>query len=188
MSDSTEPLEHTSHEGRTFAALFEREAPLIYAWAAARLHRSERALAEDLVQEVWLRALNLYGGMDASEAGFRNWLFAIAHRTRLELLRQLACGAGRGGASSGFDLDRVPAEITSVSSRIARDEQVQGFLDRVGLLEKDEHELLELRGFQELPWTVIAQDLGLTAEVARQRYSRLLARLRAEGAPAWLND
>ena len=171
-----------------FTALFQREAPVLYAWAASRLRRNERALAEDLVQEVWLRALNLFGSFEGTEAGFRNWLFGIAQRARLELMRQLARSSGGGGASGVRDPDRIPAEITSISSRLARDEELQIFLDRASRLPADELELLELRGFQELAWDEVARDLGLTSEVARQRYSRLLARLREEGVPRWLEE
>lgn len=177
----------TSEGANSFQALFQDEVPVLYAWAAARLGRADRALAEDLVQEVWLRALNRFASFEGDRPAFRNWLFAIAQRTRLELLRQLARGAGVGGSSAAHDPDRVPAEVTSIGSRLARDEELQVFLDRVGRLPSDELELLELRGFQELPWSEVADDLGLTSEVARQRYSRLLARLRAEGLPRWLD-
>jgi len=181
-------LQDTQRDRDAFARLFQREAPVLYTWAAARLRRGERGLAEDLVQEVWLRALNLFEGFEGPESGFRNWLFAIAQRARLELMRQLARHAGAGGGGSrGFDPERVPAEVTSISSRLARDEQLQLFLDRVAHLPASELALLELRGFQELPWDQAAAELGLSAEAARQRYSRLLARLRREGAPGWLN-
>ena len=175
-----------------FARLFEREAPVIYAWAAARLRRNERGLAEDLVQTVWLKALNLFERFEGPESGFRNWVFAIAERTRLELMRELARSGGRGVAGSlsscgSFDPERMPAEATSISSRLARDEQLQIFLDRVERLPECDRELLELRGFQELPWDEVARDLGLSGEAARQRYSRLLGRLREEGLPQWLS-
>lgn len=181
-----EPLEPSGPGSEPFEALFLREAPVVYAWAAARLGPSERSMAEDLVQEVWLRALNLFGGFQGPETGFRNWLLGIAQRTRLELLRQLVRHSGQ--PPGGFDLDRVPAEITSISSRLARDEELQIFVDRVSLLAPDELELLELRGFQELPWDEVARDLGLSPEAARQRYSRLLVKLRQEGLPRWLDE
>ncbi len=170
-----------------FAHLFEREAPAIYAWAARQLSRGERALAEDLVQTVWLKALNKFDHFEGPQTGFRNWVFAIATRTRRELLRELARGGGRGGVSSrgGFDPDHLQAEATSISSRLARDEQLQLFLDRVAELPAPDQELLELRGYEGLPWSEVAEELQASPEALRQRYSRLLGRLR-DDRPEWV--
>ena len=85
------------------------------------------------------------------------------------------------------DPDRIPAEVTSIGTRLARDEELQVFLDRLEGLDAAEYDLIDLHAFQGLPWSEVASDLGLSADAARQRYSRLIAKLRAEGMPRCLD-
>ena len=188
MPQGTDRQPEDERGGRdAFARLFQREAPAVYSWAAARLQRGERALAEDLVQEVWLRALNLFGAFEGPESGFRNWLFGIAQRVRLELMRELARhpAGGNWGGSGSRDLERVPAEVTSISSRIARDEELQIFLDRIARLSRDELELLELRGLAiervMVPWAKVDHVVLVTSNIHMRR---ALGAFRAAGVEA----
>ena len=61
---------------REFRAVVEEHAPAVHAYLRRRTRDPGRA--EDLTQEVFLRAWRHAGRYDASRADLRGWLFAIA--------------------------------------------------------------------------------------------------------------
>jgi DNA-directed RNA polymerase specialized sigma24 family protein len=67
---------------------------------------------QDVVQEVWLRAVKGYAGFDPSVSSLRSWLLAIAKNVLLESFRKLRRAprleADMGGNSRLFALDGCP--------------------------------------------------------------------------------
>ena len=87
-----------------------------------------------------------------------------------------------------FDLDGVPDDVTSVSRRLSRDERIAAFIASVQSLPTVDRELVELRGLQGLAWDDVARTLDLSAPAARQRWSRLVRRLREAGIPSGIES
>jgi RNA polymerase sigma-70 factor (ECF subfamily) len=175
--------------------LYRRVAPSIHAWASLRLRGPAGRFfqAEDIVQEAWLRALRDFDTYDPERAPFRRWIYGIVHNVMREALHAAGRLTRRRGRASRegstiFDVAHVPAEITTLSRRVARDQELQAFMERIQKLETAERELLSLRGLEGLPFEEIARFLQIGAAAARKRWERLRAKLARIGAPIGLFD
>jgi RNA polymerase sigma-70 factor (ECF subfamily) len=159
-----------------FEELYERVAPSLYAWAAIRLARGAGGLdPEDVLQEVWLRARRRYASFDPARTDFRTWTIGIAKHVLLEDYRRRA----RSGVSAAPRpaVEDCPESVTSIGTRLARDEALQRFLARVGELEPEDRMLLLHCGFEGYTTAAAATRLGIAAEAAKKRWQRLRARL-----------
>ena len=173
-----------------FRQAWEDVAPALHAWARLRVRPAlrRRVDPDDLVQETCAEAWSSYARFDAERGSFRAWTFTIATRVLTQALRRL----GREGVplehGSGASslLARIPESITSISQRAARDEEVARFCARVETLPEDEQRLLVHHGLEGRTLGEVAELLGLEREATKKRWQRLVARLRAEGAPAGL--
>jgi RNA polymerase sigma-70 factor, ECF subfamily len=173
----------------SFEALYERLAPALYAWTRLRMLPPLRARMDehDVMGEVWLRALKAFPSYDAGRGAFRPWFFQVAKHAMLDLLRRTravdAAGRGRG---EGFPLSQVPGETTAVSRRVASDESVAAFLERLTSLSEEDRELLVHCGLEGMAMVDAAERLGLTKTAAERRWQRLRKRIAERGIPAGL--
>ena len=123
-----------------FGSLYERVAPAVFAWANLRIAKDLRASLgpEDLMQEVWCRAFRVFKQTyDPGRTTFRAWVFTIAKNVLLEGIRAAArwpVQPERARTASVFDLDEHPHQVTSLTSRICRQESIARFLGHVGRL------------------------------------------------------
>jgi RNA polymerase sigma factor (sigma-70 family) len=184
-----DPLEETTAslargvvgDRERFARLYVRVAPSLTAWASLRMTPSLRKVldVEDVVQEVWSRALADVHTYDPGRSSFRTWVFAIANHVILKGYRLL----GRGGAASGredgkTDLAQIPEDITSISQRLVRDETLQRCVDHVARLDEEDRELVIQCGLEGLPARQVGRLIGASPEAVVKRWQRLRARLR----------
>lgn len=177
----------------TFRTLYLRIAPRLYVWCSLRVPRAlhPRLDPEDLMQEIWLRAVQGLGHFDRSRAGFRNWLFGIAANTLAESLRRLhvrqrEVRAEDGGISAA--LAKVPADVTSVVQQVARREQMKLLVEAAEQLPAEDRLLVLHRGLEGLPHAEVGRLLGLGADAAEMRWRRLLSRLRAQWSAAGFGE
>lgn len=162
--------------------VFRELAPALVAWAAIRIpDQARRHVApEDVAQEVWLRATRIYStSFDPRRSSPRAWMFAVAKNVLLEVQRAAARLRPEQGADGRttrcLSLAEVPASITSLTTRLARDDAVHQFLERVGALADEDRRLLVHCGMEELPLREAAERLGITSEAATKRWQRLRA-------------
>lgn len=171
---------------KALTALYERVTPAIHAYAALRLGNTWIG-PEDIVAEVWFRVASRVADYDASRP-FRAWVFGFAQRVVKEAQRRVARSASPREAASDSTmssiLSRVPASITSVSLRVARDEEARLFVQwaRHELTEY-EREVLLLRGIQGRPLAEVASALGRTDRAVTVCWSRVLEKVHARSAP-----
>jgi RNA polymerase sigma-70 factor (ECF subfamily) len=175
-----------------FGSLYTRIAPALFAWASLRIPRHLRGNLEpeELVQEVWCRALDRIATFDPARS-FRYWIFRIAANTLLENLRRYARGTrsrptydGHHPRSPTDDPEQVPAMITTVSRRASRDEAVQAFVEEVGHYTDEDKKLLLYRGLEGRSHSEVAERLGISVEAAVKRWQRLRERLRHHPLPS----
>ena len=174
----------------SFTALYARVAPSLHAWARLRVRASLRARidADDLVQEICLRAHRAFERYDAERGPFRGWLMGIANHVLKEALADLARGGHRvpaGDSERTRLLEQIPDDATAISRRVARDEGLAALIERLGELPEEERALLVHRGLEERSHAEVAELLGLDETAIRKRWSRLLERLRE--APAFVS-
>ena len=164
-----------------FHRLYSEVAPALWSWSRLRIHGSlaDHVEAEDLVQEVCFLA---YGSRDEfvdHGGSFRAWMFGIANNVMKRWLREMARRprACRPTTSADPAL-RIPAEATTISRRVARDEVLMNFLEKARDLTEEEQKLLLYRGLEALSHQEVGALLGVGEEVAKKRWQRLRDRLR----------
>jgi len=181
-ADTTEELARAAGRGEPsgFSGLYERTAPALYAWASARLTGPLRSKIEpeDVVQEVYARAIERFEAYDTSRE-FRPWLFGIANRVLLELLRQSAKHAQRelrGVGGERSPVDELVDDATAISQRVARDEALRAFVQRMQALGETERKVLVYRGLEGLPHARVAALAGISVANAEKTWQRLRKR------------
>lgn len=166
------------------ARLYPPLAPALLAWASLRLSPSlRRAVApEDLAQEVWLRALEVFDSFDERHMTFRAWLFAVSKRVLLEVHRRATSLSKElptsGSSTRLLALDEVPDSVTSLTRRISKDETVRDFLAKLGELDEKDRMTAIHCGIEELSYAETAQRLGESYEATIKRWQRLRDRMR----------
>lgn len=162
-----------------FETLIERHHDEIYRylWRLLRSGRVDDALsAEDLTQDVFLRAYRAFGRLPA-ESNYRAWLYKIATHcayTALKRGHRLAKRTFAQGVASMAD----PAP--SPHQQVAVDETLGALREAIAALPPKQRAALILRYLQELPYADVAQALGCSEGSARAHVYQALRRLRRD--------
>ncbi len=188
MSSAPSSSDAQSLDSSKFGALFEDVAPALHLWAVLRVRRSLQGVLEpeDLVQEVCFRAYRKFSAFDPARGSFRRWLFGVANFVLKEILADATRRGRRAARPDDSSRDRVaeiPADVTSVSRRVARDENLAAFIVQLGVLEEDDRRLLIYRGLEGLSHTEAAHLLGISADACEKRWQRLITRVTKLGPP-----
>jgi RNA polymerase sigma-70 factor (ECF subfamily) len=166
-----------------FRALYERIAPSLFAWARLR-SKSEgpvRADPEDLMQEVWLRAIEEFDAYDPARASFRAWIFGIAKNVLYEMWRQRAGETLPRPVEGSAALEAWPDVATTIRTRLVREESIDLLLTHAETLDPIDRKLLMCCGFEDMSCTQAATRLGLGADATIKRWQRLRAHLSERG-------
>ena len=175
-----------------FTERYQRLASALHAWASLRIRPSLRAYCDvdDLLQEAWCRAYAIRDRFDPAQVEFRPWLFRVAKNVLLETMRKATyadrAGRAQGGTARLFVLDAVPDHVTSITRRLARDENLLRFHARLRELPEDDRELVVLVGLEGMSQAEAATRLGTTYDAVRKRWQRLRARLEGDGVSEML--
>lgn len=163
--------------------LYDRLAPALLAWIHLQVQprMGGRFEAEDLLQEIWLRILDLLPSFDPNKGGFRAWVFQIARFVALECLRK----AIRENPSLVFHqsdpcLARLKDGEASVSTNMAQREASSLLLAFLNDLAPREKKLMILCGMEERPVREAAAALELSQAAAEKSWQRLRTRLRQD--------
>lgn len=164
-----------------FGGLYARSAPALAVWAAVRIPAALRSRLdpEDLAQEVWSRAFARFATFDPALGPFRAWLFGIARHVLLQTFRTLRERLDQGSPESAHVIEDVPDDVTSLSRRLARSDDVRRIVAQVATLDDGERMLFLRHGIEGAPLGEIAAELGITREAAKKRWMRLRERIAA---------
>lgn len=178
-------------DGDAFAALYRDLAPALHAWACLRIQPRLRAYceADDVLQEVWCRAVAIKERHPRDLAAFRPWLFRIAKNVLLEVARKaqrVAHEQPPAGATTKLFVHDPIDQVTSITRRLARDESLRAVAARIAALPDDERDLVLHVGFEGMSCPEVSARLGLPAETVKKRWQRLRARLETAGLPRLL--
>ena len=164
-----------------------RVGPVVKTWAHAHIPRDSRGRIhpDDVTQEAWLRVLAKIGSLKTVPDNFRGWVIAIARNVIFELARK---DGGRDGRSDPWEthIREDPDPATGISVRVARQDALSAFLERVDRLGEVERQLLVLHGLEGRNFLEIGERLELSRDVCAKRWQRLRARLEADGLPEFL--
>jgi RNA polymerase sigma factor (sigma-70 family) len=153
----------------TFASLYERTFPRVYAYVASLLR--DRAAAEDVTAQAFERAYRKRRAYRSRRGSPEAWLFGIARNAALDELRRRKRSAG---------LEAEPADLAVAGL----DEQAELARRRVVVraalasLDGRERDLLALKFAGGLSNAEIGRILGLSESNAGTRLHRTIAKLR----------
>lgn len=147
--------------------LFRRHHERVYAFCYRMV--GDRATAEDVCQEVFLRVLRFRHGYRA-RAAFTTWLLRIARNSCLDALRR-------------SDRERRALATQRVESEVAMDgrpneEDVARVQEALARLAPKDREVLVLSRYHDLPVAAIAEICGASVSAVKVRIHRALRRLR----------
>jgi RNA polymerase sigma-70 factor (ECF subfamily) len=144
--------------------LFERyHAPLLDFFCRMN---GNRIVSEDLVQDVFYRILK-YRNTFREDNRFRTWLYRIAHNARLQHYKK------HPTVESAAD-----PRVESSNTRVERDPEVDLLRCAMAKLPEEPRELLVLVWHRELPYSEIAELLGIEVGAVKVRVHRAVKKLR----------
>jgi len=140
-------------DGKAFASLYEEYFERIYRYLYLRLENQSDA--EDLTQEVFVKALEAIGGYRWRGLPFASWLFRIAHNLMIDLIRK------RGKVAEEETEEDIPAGGESDPAAITeRNLEVARLMDNMDRLSPAQKEVLSLRFGAGLSIAEVARLLG----------------------------
>jgi RNA polymerase sigma factor (sigma-70 family) len=165
------------------AELFERHQRRLFAFFL-RL-AGDRAAAEDLVQEVFVRMLK-YRHTFRSDAEFTPWMFGVARNTAVDHYR----ARPQREVPEHPDAPEPAAPTVHPVERLEQRERSARLQAALGRLPREKRELLLLARFGEMKYETIGELLGISVGAVKVRVHRALKDLReayhavAEGGAA----
>jgi RNA polymerase sigma-70 factor, ECF subfamily len=139
---------------------------------------SKRELAEDLVQETWLRVLEKAAQYNG-RLRFEPWLFSIARNLAIDHLRKQQTATHRICREDEAGVDVPAPDFESPFFAAARSEDAKRIAAALGALEPIYREALLLRFQEDLSLAEIAQVAGAPISTVSSRIHRGLSMLQA---------
>jgi len=165
-----------------FEHLYDRHAPVVLGIAVKIVQ--DRTVGEEVLQETFWRVWSQAGTFDPQKGPLRAWLFSIARRQALDVLRRQSVRpqAARDEAEERLvELAVADESVPEAAEQAIAAGQLQGALRR---LSEEQQRVLELAYFQGLTRQEIASTTGLPLGTVHTRARLGLQKLRAflEGA------
>jgi len=156
--------------------LYERYGRFTYS-LILRIVRNQ-AVAEDLVQETFLRVWNRVAAFDRQKGALGPWVLTVARNRAIDYLRSVE---GRA-AERAFDLERLehPALFSAVQGGMIGDDRVKILRDAVERLDPNQRILIELAYYEGLSQTEMAERLRQPLGTVKTRVRSALRILRQE--------
>lgn len=181
MTDSTEPTDLAllaqwrAGDSAAGEALFQRHFDSIYGFFETKCE----ADADELTQATFLACLRAKDQF-RQESSFRTYLFTIARHELYRVLRTRQ----RDGARLDFELSSIADLVSTVGTRIARNQEHQLLLNVLRQLPVEQQTLLELHYWEEMDISDLAAVFETPTATIRTRLHRARKALREkmEGA------
>lgn len=178
VSDEELMARVTRRDSAAFEHLYDRYAPIALGIIVRIVQ--DRAEGEEVLQESFWRVWNQAATFDPEKGPFRAWLFSIARRQALDLLRRrnVRPQAARDEAEERrFEQAPAPdAAVPEAAERAIVAQQVRGALTS---LSNEQFQVLELAYFRGLTRQEIAQTTGLPLGTVHTRARLGLQKLRS---------
>lgn len=171
-------LAFAAGDARAFETLYDRHA--LPVWRFVMRSVNDRALADDLVQDVWFSLARQAPAYEV-RARWRTWLFTLAHHRLVDHWRTHKSHASLDAATEdGASLADTLASESGFGPerRLTSREQAQALLDALAALPANQREAFLLQAEGGLSLAEIAQTTGVSPETAKSRLRYARARLR----------
>ena len=161
------------------STLYNRYSRTVYGVGLKIL--SERSLAEELVQEVFLKVWRSAGSFDPSRGSFSTWLYRVTRSCATDLYRKRA----RRGVRSVVEADEyIAASVADTSAgpqEVVDDSWLSWRVSRaLEALDVRQREVIELAYFGDLSQREISELTGLALGTVKSRTASAFRKLRGE--------
>jgi len=172
MGETDEALMRAVRGGELshLAALFDRYHLVLFGFLTRMT--GSRHVAEDLVQEVFLRILK-YRATFRDDARFETWIYRIARNARVDYVAKR-----REEEPLGEEISELLAGGPGPDDEIERERDVVLLQTALLRLREDRRELIVLARYQEMKHEAIADLLGVDTGTVKVRIHRAMKELR----------
>jgi RNA polymerase sigma-70 factor (ECF subfamily) len=164
-----------NRDPEALAELYDRYGAILYGLILRIVQDS--GIAEDLVQETFLRVWNHVGGFDSNRGTAAPWLMAVARNRALDYLR---CQGKRMRNMVELNESEHPSLFVDLQSDNLRFDVVHHVKSALAGLAANHREALELAYFEGMSQTEIAQKMGQPLGTVKTWMRRALQQLREE--------
>lgn len=158
-----------------FTELYRRYAASTFGLAYRIL--GERAMAEEVLQEVFLSVWQRAGAYDTARGSVRSWLFAQIHHRSVDAVRREEAERRRSPLSTEPDHDDGVDQVIEEGWLSARRDQVRAAL---GALTAEQRAVIDLAYFKGLTQSQVAKETGVPLGTVKSRTLAAMRRLRDE--------
>ncbi|MFL6571704.1 MAG: RNA polymerase sigma factor [Burkholderiales bacterium] len=163
-------LAYRGGDARAFETLYRRHRARLFRFVLRSI--KERALAEELYQEVWMRVIEARASYRPS-ARFKTWLYTIAHNRLVDHWRR------RGLWLVSLDDHDAPSSMPDPAHHAEAREALLRFAGALERLPPAQREVFLLREEAGLTVAEIAAATGSNEEAAKSRLRYAMAKLKA---------
>jgi RNA polymerase sigma-70 factor (ECF subfamily) len=175
-ADKKPLIARARNDSTAFVQLYRSHYDSIFRYCSHRLF--ERAKAEDVTSEVFLKVIENINGFKGNEKQFRCWLYRIATNTVNNHLRKTA----RRNRLLKFALEHSNSQD---ADGVVPADKLTLLREAVFTLKPRYQTIITLRFFENLKLTEIAEVLGSSPGTVRSQLMRALAKLRKVLATAF---
>jgi RNA polymerase sigma-70 factor (ECF subfamily) len=155
-----------------FGVLYTLHLSAIYRYIYFRI--GDEAEAEDLTEEVFVKAWQALPNYRPTQHPFTSWLYRIAHNLTVDYHRKRL-----PVSLSDSNLRSHSAAFSSTEETIETRQQLKALANAVQQLADEEQQVVILRFVQGLPHQEVAQVIGKSVNATRVIQHRALAKLNA---------
>jgi RNA polymerase sigma factor (sigma-70 family) len=171
-------LAYRGGDAGAFEELYRRHKGALYRFVLRSIR--DRAVAEELYQEIWMRAIEARGRYEV-QAKFTTWLYTIAHHRLVDHWRRR--GLSVVSLDAGGDGERAPAEPAAGAAsdplrRLEGREQLARFARALAVLPLAQRDAFLLHEEAGMSVAQIAQATGAGEEAAKSRLRYAVAKLK----------
>src|SRR6185437_473413 len=173
--DETCMVRIVAGDSTAFAAVYDRYGSMVYS-LALRIIR-EPALAEDVVQDVFLSLWRLASRFDATRGSLQTYILSMAHHRAVDVVR--AARRDRQTDPSDLDAPRMPLDQDNVEHEVLRRIEARNLRAALHVLNTEQRTAIELAYFGGYSYPEIAAMLQIPLGTVKSRMRIALGKLRA---------
>ena len=138
------------------AVLYDRFGRVAYSVVLSVV--KDAGIAEDLVQETFLRVWNRVNGFDAERGALGSWLLAVARNRAIDYVRSSGARMGR----NSFELEERehPAIFLDMEKSIFNSDQARKIKTALTKLNENQQKVIELAYYEGLSQSEMAERMG----------------------------
>jgi len=151
-----------------FGLLVDKYKGAVYALAYSMLHDFHEA--EDITQEVFLKAWKAIGSCKGKEKTFSSWLYRIAHNLIIDKLR-------KSQKQSSHEAE-LPEDVSDTSDRMEISLEQRDLLKVIDILSPNQRQVILMKFIEDMDNQEIAETMGKSTGAIRILQMRALETLR----------